>query len=206
MNVDVECEARWMLERAGFTTYDAPGAHAIVTGLLGPDSIRSVSGRYLRGAHGQLARVYGRDIVYVSRALPAARAAYTALHEMGHWRLRQLGYTGPDVEAICDAIAVSLLAPHDAFRLASEEHGPAWEQLAFDFAVSQTIAALRYGEVRGTTVAVVDGAKVRIRGDSCRGPDTETGWRSLAKAPVLPFVSSRLTDNRRRVAVAAVAV
>lgn len=205
MVIDVEREAEWLLTRAGFTTADAPGAYAIAVGCLGDGCLAKVPSHVLRRSHGELAKVHGRYRIYVSAAVSPARKAYVVLHELAHWRLIQLGYHGADVEALCDAISAALLVPRAPLLDAVAQHGPTWPAISADFAASQTICVLRYGEVTGVPVAVVGSGAVRIRGRSHDWPDTPAGFRALARAPVPPVRADRLTDNRRRTALVAAA-
>jgi hypothetical protein len=203
MRLDVEREAFFILERAGFTDADAPGALAIASALLGADCVHKVHSRVLRGAEGELAVVHGRYRIYVSSAVAPMRKAYVVLHELGHWHLKQIGYVGENVEAICDGIAAALLAPRRAFADAVEEHGARWDRLASDFAISQTIAVLRYGEVMGPPVAVVDSRRTHTRGAAWPWPTSRAEFLHLAKAGGDGIRVDRLTDNARRRALLA---
>lgn len=202
-DVDVEREALWLLERAGYTARDAPGAYAIAVGLLGPDCLVKVSSKALfRGSQGELAEASGHYTIRVSASASPTRKALVTMHEIGHWHLRQIGYRGADVEELCDAIAAALIVPRTALEESLSIHGERWRCLADDFGTSETIVVLRYGEVMHRPVAVFDSRVVYIRGPRYSWPASPEGLRRLAKTT--PQIKARrLGDNRRRTALIA---
>ena len=195
---DPEGEARFILQRAGFALDDKPGAAVIVRAILGARAVRKAPPSAIHGAEGELAEVEGQTRIYLSNRLGPTRAAFVALHELAHLHLGAREHGGPELEALCDAIAAALLCPRMAFRAAVCARGLDWAQLALDFGTSCSVVALRYGEVTGEPMALVAPRRVRVRGAEWTWP-TERGIRRLARSGGPGLARTVLPDDERRV-------
>ncbi len=199
--IDLEGETRWLLERAGYTLEDIPPVRALAR-RLGITLRRS--DRPKCGAVSCTAKLYGEPWIFVWRRLPESEFRFAVCHEIAHTHLDVIGYRDEDVELAADALGAALAMPRLAFRGAVAEYGEtSYEQLAFDFGVTQTAAALRVGEVIDTPIAVVTPGRVRVRG-------AEWGWphepmlRQIAQRPSIPGLrKTQFTDDRRRLALSA---
>lgn len=193
---ELEREARRLYRLAGFRDDESATPAALVTGLLGPDSIRVVPESALLGGGGAIARVGDRWRIYLRNGAPPPAARFTVLHELSHWALGQ-GASEED----CDALAAALLAPRGQFEEAIRATGSSYRKLADYFGCTETFAALRYGEVTDKPLVVVAPAHVRIRGRAFTWP-TEPELRQLAKSPrVKGLHKARLRDAPLRVAL-----
>jgi hypothetical protein len=200
--IDPEGEARCILRRAGFDLGDAPGAWPIATKLLGPRAIEKVPARALHGAHGELCRVRDSYRIFISVHLSASRSAFAVAHELAHWHLGILDHD-PEVEEACNAIAAAVLCPRTAFANAVARHGEAWGELANDFGVDASCAALRYGEITRRTLVLLTPERVRVRGEQDAALDGLDG-PALRKARPRGFRRERLPDDRTREVLIAV--
>lgn len=131
----------------------------------------------------------GDAIWYPSRASLEQRQWIVA-HELGHWLLDDYGLDPAD-EVRADRIAAALLMPRRTFRHARVS---ALAQLAQDHAVSQTAAAMRFGECDAVEAAYVL-ASDRV-------------YARIAKAPpegrLREMMTIEITDAQDRVALFAV--
>lgn len=195
MLVDVDSEAAILLEPFDRT----PGARRLVAHHLGDDAIIVVHA--LRGRDAELITLYGRPKIAIRPKLSRESLRWALLHELAEWHLQRIDYRGQDVELVAEALAAALAAPRGAFRDAIRQRGRmAFEQLAFDFTVTQTCAALRVGEVMGQPLVVVSPALVRARGIEIVWPDERT-LRRMVKAPPPELRAVTLTDGRGRFAL-----
>jgi hypothetical protein len=200
--IDAECEARCIIERAGFDLGDAPGAWPLVAELLGERAVERVPARILKGADAEICRMRDEYRIFVSNALGPARRAFVVMHELAHWHLGIL-YHDPEVEDACDAIAAALLCPRAAFSCALERRGEAWGELANDFGVDASCAALRYGEITRRALVLLTPERVRVRGEQDAALDGLDG-PALRKARPRGFRRERLPDDRAREVLVAV--
>ncbi len=149
-----------------------------------------------------------RPTICVRARLGKEALRWAILHELAEWHLQRVGYRGEDVELVAEALTAALVVPRDAYRKALRVHGDPtvdgarWKQLAFDFSTSQTCVALRHGEVTDEPLAVVAPTTVRVRGREWTWPD-ELGLRQLARAERPGLRRAKLTDDPRRVVLAA---
>ncbi len=172
---------------------DPPDVVALAFALLGPDAIV----RDQRPMSGPAALV-GRSIVIARAATP-----FDVAHELGHFLIRRAGLLIEDEEAAANYLAGALLAPRRTFREALRTVGHRLPELAEMFAMTETAAALRIGEVEGTPIAVVAPRHVRVRGpESWQWPDERT-LRAWARARELPGITKiRLRDDPHRIVLA----
>lgn len=173
-----------------------PTAIELAERLLGPGSVRPIDG--LR-TPATLAKVGGVWRIYVRPGQPPRVLAWAIRHEVGELCLKRARYCEPDAEDLANQIAAALSAPRRGYGRACAELGPDFAALADDFGLTQTSAALRYGEVTGTPVAVLTPRSVRVRdaGD-WRWPSVQQIRRGL---PGMARVE--LTDAPQRVALVA---
>jgi IrrE N-terminal-like domain len=193
--LDVEAEAGWIYRLADVESDQPPGAVVLAERLRLP--ILRADDRFLRGGDAALRELDGELWICVRRRLPFERLHFAVAHEIAEWRLSQLDYRDEDREQTANALAAALLVPRAALRVSVLLD---FAQLAEDFIVTQTCAALRVGEVTGRPMAVVSPQLVRVRGDAWEWPD-ERAIRGLAKAKALPEDVERveLSDDPRRV-------
>jgi IrrE N-terminal-like domain len=143
--------------------------------------------------------------IWVSRRLGGPARTFAALHELGEWWLGRVRYSGPEREATADRIAAALVAPRARFRPLCERFGFDPPRLSRHFGATQTCLALRYGEVTGRPVLVVDRAQAWARGDPFVWSPEGADLFALARGPLPPSVQRiRLTDRRGRLALSAV--
>lgn len=165
--------------RMGMSLADLEGAADEVYSLAGVDHDRclypSRLARKLFGdgsvmrvpnmrAMASLSRVGEAHVIAVRKSLPIEVAEHAVGHELGHWILNRNGYQGEDTETACDLIGAAIQARRKAFSRRAREVGTDFRQLSLDFEITETSAALRYGEVIGCPIAVVSPQAVRVRG------------------------------------------
>lgn len=129
--------------------------------ILGPDSIVSMPTLV---PCGQLCQVGAQFVIGVRADLSPERAEFTIAHELAHWYIRKFGLKVKRLEATCDYIAAGLQCPLSPFLRLATEKCASIAQLAFEFSVTQTQAALRIGEVANTPVVVIAPGRVHFRG------------------------------------------
>lgn len=148
--------------------------------------------------NGALVRLNGVQKIALRRGLTPIKIRWVVAHELGHWWLAREGYRGEDEEEYADRIAASILMPKRHFARTFHRHDGNVAIVSDEYAVSQTSAWLRVGEVRHEALAVVRPGKVRVRGE----------WRNvtedmLAKwartTPPKTVVKVPITDADRRV-------
>ncbi len=122
-------------------------------------------------------------------------------HELAHWYYRRTGYSGNDLELRCDALSAALLAPMPFFRSIRRRIVDV-PDVAQALGTTQSLAALREGEVLGTPTALVQPARIRIRGDEWGWP-SEDELRRYAKAGHAALRKVRISDEPKRVVIVA---
>ena len=126
--------------------------------------------------------------------------AFGLAHEVGHWALLRAGYVGDDEERHADYIAGALIAPRRAFLAALLELGPNLPALAERFRTTESLIALRRGEVTALPTALVRPGLVRVRSQLEFVWPSEAMIRRWAQGtPPKGLAKTRLTDDRRRV-------
>lgn len=92
-----------------------------------------------------------------------ARHDWHAARALARWNLGLL--RGSFTEAAVDSLAAAIRTPHRAFERYARAAGPAFVDLARAFSISESAAALRFGEVTGARVALfAPDRPVRVRG------------------------------------------
>jgi hypothetical protein len=187
----------------GLDGAEAGAAEALVARLEAGGRVQTVR-RVVGGKEAMLERTLFGWQIWVSRRLGGPAREFAVLHELGEWWLGRLGFNGPEREATADRIAAALVAPRPLFRPLCERLGFDPPALARHFAATQTCLALRYGEVTGRPVLVVDRARAWARGDPFVWSPDGADLFGLARGPLPPTVQRiRLTDRRGRLALSA---
>lgn len=167
---ELEGLARWIWRKSGEAETPIRIADALGIEVFSVPNLREVA---------NIATLDGRPVI-------AVRASYrdrnfAIAHELGHYALTLSGVTEHE-ESWADYIGAALVC--------REPFGGTWEEIAARHRATQTLVALRWGEVTGEPVAVVAPTGTRARG----------WWPSgVRKGPGI--VAVRLTDARRREAL-----
>lgn len=184
------------LERIAESSYETPGVPTKVARDLGIE-VRWVPHLRMLGASGKVA---GRAIIAVRSSLSFVRRQFVVAHELGHFLLTRDGVvSGDQREEWCDYIGAAIQMPRATFRKRAHETSRSWRQLALDFSVTETSAALRQAETTGEPMAVVCPHRVYARGDA-EWPE-ETTLRRWARQGGPGLKTARLDDDRRRTVV-----
>jgi hypothetical protein len=145
-------------------------------------------------AAGVLAEVNGQTTIGLRRSLSNEARQHTTGHELGHWVLTREGVrAGPLTEEWCDYIGAALVAPREAFQ--ATLCGSSYADLAREFRTTETLVALRVGELTGEPVAVIAPHAVRARGEWHQDAH---GLRQLARTGGPGVRKCRLTDDPKR--------
>lgn len=190
---DLECIVERIYREAGAGPDDVWRPSRIARALFGPDVLYLVPDV---PGHAQLTRMHGGPVIAVRKGLSPAYRDHAIAHELGHWALELEGVPHDEhTENACDFIGAALITRRRPFaRVARHDY----RQLALDFRTTETLVALRVGEVLNEPVAVVSPHLVRARGE---------GWRSLqtirlyAHETPAGLVKVRLHDEPQRVAL-----
>ena len=161
----------------------------------GPGSIKRLRYPVLLGERGVS---NGRPFYGIASWLRGAAFQFTVAHEHAHYLFDLDGFRPPQIELCCDYVAAALMLRRRPFVTAAMNHGRDFPMLAGVFETTQTMVALRIGEVFDVPVAVV-AKRVRARGPA-RWPD-ERELREVARRGAPGIARVRLTDDRRRVAL-----
>lgn len=150
---------------------------------------------------GRLSMANDRHVIAIRRGLPFPIEEHTIGHELGHWILQREGLSPLDVEGACDYIGAAIQAPRDLFARVAHL---SIRELARDFSITETSAALRVGEVTGRPVAVVAPERLRTRGEAFDWPPEESLRRSSRRAQLPGLAKTRIFDAARRFALMAI--
>lgn len=174
-----------------------PKLGQLVTAHLGVGAVEYASGLLGEGAIARIGDVWR---IYVRRGLPIERRAFAISHELVEWWLRvRERYQAEDVEHAANYIAAAILIPRRAFRLAFEEHGRDFAELAYAFRTTETHVALREAELAHIPRVVVSPALVRVRGPENWVWPHEGEIRQWTRRPVPGVRKIRLRDDPKRV-------
>jgi hypothetical protein len=148
----------------------------------------------------------GKRFIAVKQRLPEAYARFFAAHELAHFLLDEEGYDAEDLETCCDYLGAALMAPRPAVIGLKSAFGLDPRAIAKEVGGTETMAALRVGEVLRIPLAVV-APIVRVRGPEEWVWPSVPELRRLARlAPrKLPrgLAKTKLTDDPRRVLLVA---
>jgi len=152
---------------------------------------------------GMLAPVRGKWRLYLRSGLTRRRLAHVVGHELGHWVCQREGVE--DTEDLCDAIGAAIVAPRRAYLNVVARRGACLRNLAWYFATSETLVALRYAETTGIPLALITPRDVRLRGKYDWPPENEL--RALAQSGGGDGLRAvRLRDDPRRIALTSCAL
>lgn len=196
---DLESCVEAIYDIAGFDDDEVSMPSRVARKILGPTSVIRVPNLRALGA---LSRVNGESVIAVRGSLDVHRREHTVGHELAHWYFEREGYEGEDLEACCDFVGAAIQTRRSVFRGAARSRD--WAQLAFDFAATETLVVLRFGEVTGVPIVVIAPHLVRVRGDDFSWPHESEIRRQARGTNVIPGIAKiRLTDDRRRFALVA---
>lgn len=187
---ELEGAVEWYLGKAGFSRKDRPSASAIAK-ARGVPVIMNPNARAL-GTHGL---VEGRFVVYIRSSLNKdyPRKQHVVAHELGHDLLTMMGVEHHE-ESWCDYLGAAMILRRDAVRVPSTLAD--LSVMAASVRTTETLAALRVGEVYGEPVAIVTPGRVYARGNAT-WPHEPALRRWVPRPP--PMVSvERLPDDRHR--------
>lgn len=198
---EIERLAVDVLRACGLPDDEPPDVRDLARGLLGT-TIAAVP-KHALPSDGALVRIGSAWQVFLRIGIAPLHARFIAAHEVAHHVLAGSDARGERLERLCDALAAAMLCPRPWVERAPGAAALDIASLADDAVVSDTCAALRIGEVRPVSVAVVGPGVVRARGPAREGWHDPRELRTLAKrgGPGVRRVSLR---ELRRVAVAAV--
>lgn len=198
---DLEAEVEDLLRSQGFDPACPPDPILLAYCVLGAANVATVPGMRTPARY-----VVDRDRIELSPKLSPMRRRFLVAHELGERQLRRRCHGDEYIEQKCDSFAAALMAPRAAVRAALDEHGRHLPSLASALEVSESIAALRLGEVTGSPLALVTPRSVRVRGDAWVWP-AEREIRQIAGSlsPSREIERVAITDAPRRVVLAAAA-
>ena len=159
--LEIEGEAELMLRQCSADDAEPPAILLLAKRVLGT-AVEAVHARALPG-DGALATVNGCRRIYVRSGLSAVRLRWAVAHELGHLVLG-LDSSCRENEDSCDAFAAAILAPRRAFTMALRDAGPSFGKLARRLQSTESLVALRLGELTGCPLALLTPERVRVRG------------------------------------------
>lgn len=193
---DAEGIAVDLLTRAGYDPTDRPGARAIAARLHGFGCIERWPGLATRGPAWSCT-VHGCVRIVLRGGLAPEHRNFAIAHELAELELRRLGYLDEDLEEASDAIGAALVAPRRAFAVVLREIGADYAALADAFVATESLVALRMGEVTGEPMVLVTPQRVRVRGATFEWGD-EGDVRAAARRAGPGVRKVRLRDDPRR--------
>jgi hypothetical protein len=148
--------------------------------------------------------VGNRSEILVRRGLTPGALSFVVAHELAEWLLERDHWIEDDRESQCDHIAATLTAPGAALRAAFKAVGRDLPAIARAFRTTESIVALRTGEVTSTPVALAMPHRIRYAGDPWGWP-SEDRLRLIARGrlSVGEIERTPLTDRARRVLLSA---
>lgn len=196
---DAEGTVRCLRERCHLAPWEVADPIWMAQTLLGPDSVQYV---HLVATLEELHEDEERTRIYIKRGVPEPVAQWLTGHALSHWiRRTSCGRHGgmrSEEEALCDYVAAALQMPQFAFQRRVNETGCNVQQLALDFGVLETSAALRVGEVEDRPVAVVLRNRLYVAGPDWFQRTAEQVKRD-AREGGPGIVTAQLGDPGRRI-------
>ncbi len=190
---DIESEAEAILVDEGFPLDEPPDVEKLAWCALGAQNVVEarglpVPGRFLPDS--------GR--LELRPGLTRKARRWLLAHELSERHLLRRSYAPDEIEQLADAVAAALIAPKQAVRTALRSFGRHLPNLALVLGTTQSIAALRLGEVTGSPLALVTPRHVHVRGEEFGWP-SERAVRALASGAVPEeLVRLEVTDAARR--------
>jgi IrrE N-terminal-like domain len=196
---EIEGEAQVAYRAAGIDPYDTVSPIWLAKRLLGEQNVVAVYSLMQPGG-GCLARVNGTPRIYYRNRLPPERRDFVVAHELGHALLRDQAGDEAETELACDAFAAAIIAPRGAYLAAVRAYGARYPKLARAFATTESLVALRFGEVTDEPLALLTPRSIRVRGSAYSWPDSDR-LRQLAAMPRPGLRKTVLKDAVQRVAL-----
>lgn len=196
---DIEGEADAAYRAAGLDPDEAVSPIWLAKRLLGERNVVGVPA-LMHQLGGCLALVNGAPRIFYRNRLPTELRDFVVGHELGHALLRDRAGEGVELERACDAFAAAIIAPRRAYLAALRVCGAQYPKLARAFATSESLVALRFGEVTGAPLALVAPRSVRVRGAEYSWP-SEPAIRELAARPKPGLRKAQLKDDLRRLVI-----
>ncbi len=197
-DVDIEGEAEGILEAEGFTLDEPPDVEALARCIVGCACVVEARGLRVPAQY-----VHATRTIQLRPGMSPRRRRYVLAHELAERHLVLHCYEREDVERLADGIAAAIVLPRRAVQDAVRGVGRHLLELSELLGASQSVVALRLGEVTGSPLALVTPRHVHVRGEEFGWPDEE-GLRRLARG-ALPAELERVevTDAVRRVVLRA---
>jgi hypothetical protein len=195
---DLEALAVEAIEAVNEDPERPPSAFRLARAHLGAGSVDRP--RMMVGPPAVTFEVAGQQRIAIKASVPLEYAHFCCAHELGHVLLARAGFRGPlDEEEVCaNYLGAALLMPRPAVRSFYRAEGLSPRRLAKVIVCTQTAAALRFGEVLMSPLAVVAPASVRVRGpEAWVWPDERTIRRWASGRPGPGVAKIRLTDQKR---------
>lgn len=191
---DLETIAAFVRHEAKLHELEIVTAFRVAERLFGRGAVRVIPHLSVSGA---IATIQHETRIFLREGIPDPN--HTTSHELGHWGQDVTGIPrGPDTEAYADYIGAAIIVPPKALQAAYQAVGFNLSALANTFRCTQSLIALRCGEVLGHDLALVARQTVRTRQTSFPWPDPPT-VRSWAKGrPPKGLAKVRLTGDYDR--------
>lgn len=195
---EIEDAAIEVYRRAGFAPDRPVGPVQLAMALPG------LSIQFAPNMRGGAQLAHDRDggllLRIANKATPLTRSWMVA-HELGEWVLHRANYIGENAEQLASNIGAAIIAPGPVMRTLRSRVGFDLAAGARMLRTSQTILALRWGEAFGEHVAIVEGVRVRRRGEI---DASDEQLRRIARAGGAHGVRVQpVTDHPRRVLLVA---
>ena len=203
MRAWIEGIVEQIYDEAGFDTRVGACPLRLARALLGPGTVCTVDATAALPGDAALVRLRGESRIYVRSRLPVTRRNFAVLHELAEWHLEREDYQDEDREDVADALAAGLLIPRQLFLRALRDDGSKFPSLARRFATTESLVALRLGEVTGEPLALV-APRLRVRGKDWSWPPEEKLRQVARRRAPRGIRKMRLNDDRRRVALSPV--
>lgn len=177
----IEGDARAFFQMAKVDPTNPPTFNALCR-----RTIRSYPQRVRMIGRGDLTPGIGKKyILRVHVALPPEVAVWVIAHELAHWYYLETGFVGSqaELEARCDALGAAIVAPRPLFLSALRQHGHRVYKLARLFNTTQTLAALRIGEVTGRSVVAIRPRRTIVRGEPFGWPHGPALAKAIRNPP-----------------------
>lgn len=180
----IEASAADIYRRARVDPGRVPSVASLCSTLLGSPP------RYVVGMRVEacLVRTFDAWRVWVRAGVSPERARWLVAHEIAEWYYRRVHVHNSVKEGWCDALGAALVAPAPVIREALSVHGLDLPRLARSLKTTQSLVALRYGEVTHCPVALV-----RSDGASLRGEPRD--WPGCLSTRCLVGVASTMAAN-----------
>jgi IrrE N-terminal-like domain len=193
--------ARELYVSAGVDRALATGAPSVAATVLGESCLHVVPHEELPS--NALLQRGGRGwVIYVRRGLSASQLNHAIARELAQWFLRRRGCAEAELEELAGRVAAAICVPTTALLSAHEQLGEDLIALSRQFAVSESLMALRVAECLGTPTALITRKVVRTRGRACDWPVNRDSWELLVSEALRDssvLAARRLSDSEGRI-------